>query len=205
MRTDPVYRAILALGLLTDRARILDLGCGQGLLFAWLKAAQTVSARGDWPAGWPAAPRPVYTLGIELMPRDVARARAGLDSPAAVVRGDIRTAEFVSADAVVILDVLHYLEPAHQREVLQRARSALPPGGVLLLRVADAGSGFRFQYTRLIDRFVLALRGHAIGRLHCRSLDEWRALLRACGFTSEIKPMSRGTPFANVLLIATAI
>jgi SAM-dependent methyltransferase len=205
LRTDPVYRAILALGLLTDRARILDLGCGQGLLFAWLQAAQTVSARGEWPAQWPAAPRPVMALGIELMPREVARAQAGLETAAVVVRGDIRTAEFMAADAVVILDVLHYLEPAHQHEVLLRARKALPTGGLLLLRVADAGSGFRYHYTRLIDRFVLALRGHATGGLHCRSLEEWRALLRDCGFTSEIKPMSQGTPFANVLLIATAI
>ncbi len=204
LRSDPVYRAILAQGLLTDRARILDLGCGQGLLFAWLKAAQTLAARGDWPVGWPAAPRPISTLGIELMPRDVARASAGLDSPGAVVRGDIRTAEFAAADAIVLLDVLHYLEPADQREVLLRARAALRAGGVLLLRVADAGGGFRFRYTRFIDRFVLALRGHAIGRIHCRSLAEWRALLAECGFTSEAKPMSAGTPFANVLLIATA-
>jgi hypothetical protein len=29
-------------------------------------------------------------------------------------------------------------------------------------------------------------------------------LLRDCGFDSEAKPMSRGTPFANVLLIAHA-
>ena len=39
LRTDPVYRAILELGLLLGRARVLDLGCGQGLLAAWLRAA----------------------------------------------------------------------------------------------------------------------------------------------------------------------
>ena len=36
---DPVYRAILEHGLLSGRTRILDLGCGQALLTAWLQAA----------------------------------------------------------------------------------------------------------------------------------------------------------------------
>jgi hypothetical protein len=33
---------------------------------------------------------------------------------------------------------------------------------------------------------------------------QWRVLLNECGFDSEAKPMSQGTPFANVLLIAHA-
>src|SRR5580698_9496745 len=40
LRADPVYRSILELGLLLGRARVLDLGCGQGLLAAWLQAAE---------------------------------------------------------------------------------------------------------------------------------------------------------------------
>ena len=38
LRGDPVYAALLAQGLLAGRARVLDLGCGQGLLAAWLLA-----------------------------------------------------------------------------------------------------------------------------------------------------------------------
>ena len=34
---DPAYRALLAQGLLAGRSRLLDLGCGQGLLAAWLQ------------------------------------------------------------------------------------------------------------------------------------------------------------------------
>jgi hypothetical protein len=32
----------------------------------------------------------------------------------------------------------------------------------------------------------------------------WRTLLSECGFDSEPVPMSDGTPFANVLLVAHA-
>jgi hypothetical protein len=78
LKRDPVYAAILSMGLLQGRSRILDLGCGQGLLAAWLHAAQRCQAGGSWPESWPAAPTSVSTLGIELMPRDVQRARCAL-------------------------------------------------------------------------------------------------------------------------------
>jgi 2-polyprenyl-3-methyl-5-hydroxy-6-metoxy-1,4-benzoquinol methylase len=43
--SDPVYRAILERGLLLGRLRILDLGCGQALLTAWLQAAARLCDR----------------------------------------------------------------------------------------------------------------------------------------------------------------
>ncbi len=205
LRADPVYRAILELGLLRGRSRILDLGCGQGLLAAWLRAAERCYERGSWPWGWPPAPQTLSTRGIELMARDVERARSALGSAAEVSQADIRSASFGAADAVVILDVLHYLNPQAQLEVLQRVRAALPARGLLLLRVGDAGGGLRFRYGQWSDKLVMLMRGHSIVTQHCRSTAQWRMLLRECGFDSEAKPMSQGTPFANVLLIAHAI
>lgn len=204
LRTDPVYRAILELGLLLGRAHVLDLGCGQGLLSAWLQAAELCYASGTWPPAWPPAPRALSTRGIELMARDVERARCALGSASDVSQADIRNTSFGKADAVVILDVLHYMPPEAQLEVLRRVRAALPPQGLLLLRVGDAAAGLRFHYGQWSDKFVMLLRGHSLAAQHCRSVAQWRLLLRECGFDSEAKPMSWGTPFANVLLIAHA-
>jgi SAM-dependent methyltransferase len=204
LRADPVYRAILEFGLLQGRARVLDLGCGQGLLAAWLRAAERCYERGSWPRAWPPAPQTLSTRGIELKARDVERARCALGPASEVSQADIRSAAFGVADAVVILDVLHYMAPHAQLEVLQRVRAALPPRGLLLLRVGDAAAGLRFRYGQWSDRLVMLLRGHALVGQHCRSVAQWRGLLRECGFDSEAKPMSQGTPFANVLLIAHA-
>lgn len=205
LRADPAFRAILELGLLTGRARILDLGCGQGLLAAWLRAAAHCYERGIWPVTWPPAPCPQSVRGMELMARAVARARRALGPDCEVLQADIRSARFGSADAVVILDVLHYLPAPSQREVLQRVRAALPPGGLLLLRVGDADGGLRFRFTQWVDKLILLARGHRAPALHCRSIGQWRELLGECGFDSRAEPMSHGTPFANVLLIALAI
>lgn len=204
LQYDPVFRAILEQGLLRGQPRILDLGCGQGLLAAWLHAARHCYERGAWPRRWPPPPAPRSIRGIELMERDVARARRGLGDGCEIVQADIRDVPFGSADVVVILDVLHYMPEASQRDVLRRARAALPAGGTLLLRVGDADARLRFRVTCWSDRLILLFRGHGLPPLHCRGLGRWRTLLQECGFDSRSEPMSQGTPFANVLLIARA-
>ncbi len=199
-----MFRALLERGLLLGRGRILDLGCGQGLLAAWLEAASFCYENGAWPPGWPPAPRPRSTRGIELMNRDVRRARAALGPRCDISQGDIRSAEFGTTDAVVILDVLHYIGREEQLQVLKRVRAALPARGLLLLRIGDADGGLRFRYSQWVDKLVMLLRGHATVAMHCRSADQWRQLLRECGFDAQATPMSQGTHFANVLMIAHA-
>jgi SAM-dependent methyltransferase len=188
LRGDPVFRHLLQARPIAENARLLDLGCGQGLLASLLGAA--------------GAPRLAAYRGIELMASDVARAHRALGRDCGVRQGDIRGAEFGAADVAVILDVLHYLPPQDQDDVLRRVRAALSPGGVLLLRVGDAAAGLPFRFSNWVDWTVALARGHGATRFHCRSVAQWRSALEALGFTVQAEPMSRGTPFANVLLSA---
>jgi SAM-dependent methyltransferase len=199
---DPVFGHLLERGLLPANGSILDLGCGQGVLEALVLAAREAAMRGEWPAGWPAPPEPRAMRGIDLVERDVKRARVAADGRAQFITGDIRDSDFGRADAVVILDVLHYIDFAEQEAVLQRVRHALHEGGVLLVRVAQPGGGWRYRYTTFIDRIAMALRGHRLPRLWNRPLAEWLQRLESLGFTVEVTPMSAGTWFANVLLVA---
>jgi len=201
LRRDPVFTALFAQGWIPNRVRLLDLGCGQGLLASWLLAAARVWDQGAWPVMWPAPPTSVRVRGIEMMPADVRRAQAALGDTAQIECADIREAGFGKADVVVILDVLHYMDYAAQDSILMRVRAALEPRGVLLLRVGNAAAGLRFRITRWVDHIVIRARGHRPGPLHCRSLDEWRSALERLGFNVEGHPMSAGTPFANVLLV----
>jgi SAM-dependent methyltransferase len=185
---DPVFRHLLERELIPEGSRVLDLGCGQGLLASLLQA--------------PGSPRVAGYRGIELMAADVARAHRALGPHCGVVPGDIRSADFGAVDVVVILDVLHYMPHEDQDRVLSRIRAALPPGGLLLLRIGDAAAGLPFRLSNWTDWAVAFVRGHGSTRFHCRSVAQWRSALQALDFTLQAEPMSRGTPFANVLLAA---
>jgi SAM-dependent methyltransferase len=203
LRTDPAFTGILARGVLGTSQRILDLGCGQGLLAAWLLAARSRHARNRaWPAGWPAPPQPTSIRGIELKERDVRRAQCALGSQAAFELGDIIQADYGTADAIVILDVLHYIDYRAQERVLKRACSALSAGGFLLLRVGDAAGGIRFAMGKRVDQTVLLALEYKSPKLYCRSAQEWRDALADGGFVTEALPVSAGTSFANIMLIA---
>jgi len=204
---DPVFAHLLASGLLSDRSRILDIGCGQGLLTSWLLAAKACAARGHWPAAWRPAPAAAHVRGVELMAHDVKRAERALaraveGGEVDFLQADMCNTEFAQSDAVVILDVLHYVPVPAQDDVLARVRQCLSPGGVLLLRVGDAAGGLPFAISNWVDHVVTTLRGHRLGTLHCRPLAAWQQALQKLGFVVQTQPMSQGTPFANVLLIA---
>jgi SAM-dependent methyltransferase len=199
---DPLFAALLRQGLVPDGACILDLGCGQGLLAAWLLAARRLFEAGTWPDHWPAPPRLGGYRGIELLPAEVKRGRAALSGAAEIEAGNVRCAKFGRAGVVAVFDVLHFLDETVQSQVLARAREALAPGGVLLLRVGDAAGGWRFRYSVAVDRTVARVRGHRLAGFHCRTAAGWEALLQELGYSVEGRPVGGGMPFANVLLVA---
>jgi cyclopropane fatty-acyl-phospholipid synthase-like methyltransferase len=201
LRFDPVFAALLRRAHIPNQARVLDLGCGQGLLFAWLLAAADQYRAGVWPADWPAPPQHLRLHGIERQERESAWGTSALGGRGQIETADLRQATFPPTDVVVLLDVLHYFDNTEQLALLQRAARSLPAQGRMLLRVTEVGP--RLSFTLAADRAGALLRGHAWPRYHTRTVDEWRQLLDRLGFVTGASPMSAGTPFRNVLLVAT--
>ncbi len=204
---DGVFAELLKRGVFPASGHFLDLGCGQGSLFSWLLAARRLYEAGDWPSDWPPPPKPLSLHGVELMTKDVERARRafGASHPLVDVRqGDMRHVAFARVDVVILLDALHYLSYPEQEDVLRRIRLALPAGGVFVTRIGDASAGLAYHLCRWLDHLVTFARGHRLSKLYGRSLGQWTALLESLGFAVAHTPMSGRKPFANTLLVCQA-
>lgn len=112
---DPVYRQICEeLGQLE---RALDLGTGLGLLPLLLavrgQAAELIGL------DWDEAKLQSARIAAQSLP-------AGATRNLRFEPGDLRTAVLPEADAVFLLDVLHYYPPAEQRQILAPRRRCGP-------------------------------------------------------------------------------
>ena len=202
LRHDPFYFLLLVEKLVPAGARILDLGCAQGLLAAWLFAAQQCYREGLWDGACPAPPRIESYRGIDRNKSEIRRARQALGKSAELFVRDIALEQLSGATVVVLLDVLHYLDYAAQWKLLGEVHAALPSDGFLLLRIGDSGSGARAQVSGWVDSLVLRLRGYRKAKIYRRPLTDWLVLLAERGYTVREIAHQRSLGYANVLLRA---
>ena len=206
---DPVFAALLRDGRIKDEARVVDLGCGLGILAALLVAASEQCeprSASDWPSTWAPPPQRWTLRGFDLRSDAIAaghRALADVRDRVTLSVEDVRQVMLPECDIVVMLDVLHYIDPVAQTRLLANAHAALAPAGILLLRVSDAARDWRFRFTSAVDWWVSLARQKSWPQFYSRPLAEWTSLLDGIGYSVIAQPMSQGTPFANVLLIAT--
>jgi len=200
---DPIFLALLEQKIFPDNAHIFDLGCGRGLLPAWLLAAEQLADKEGWEVAPPVGLR---FHGVELHERE---ARCGNNAlqplygdRVQISRSDMLEADLAGADVIAVLDALHYVPYQEQDRLLDRIRSKLVQGGVFVTRVGNAGGGLRFAYSQLVDACMYVIQGHRLPKMWCRPLEQWINALASRGFTVEATPMSQGTSFANYMLVA---
>ncbi len=199
LRHDPLFRAILESDWIPRTGRLADVGCGRGVLLALVDAGR----RGPGEPGSarlvePGEPR---LFGVDHDRKAVRVARRALGPRAEIVEGDAARVALPPCDTVALLDVLHYLPEEEQGPLLRRCAEALKPGGVLLVREADAAAGARFLVTRLAERLRAIARGRPGQRFRYRKIERLRSCLGQLGLEVETRPMAGRTPFANLLLI----
>lgn len=202
LRLDPVFLSLIERGILPDRGKLLDMGCGRGILLSLLVAARDQYLSGKWPRHWSPPPLHLSLHGLDISRDALRTARQALGSHAHLDRIDIGHADLGSSAAIVFLDVLFYLHEEDQWRVLGKAAAALDPGGVLVIREADAGAGIAFCITQCAERLAAMASGRGWQSLHYRPVTEWAQLLETLGLSVSTESMSAGTPFANVLLVA---
>jgi 2-polyprenyl-3-methyl-5-hydroxy-6-metoxy-1,4-benzoquinol methylase len=173
--------------LLTDEGRILDVGCGFGLFAAYF--GQTHPRR--------------RIVGVDPSVRRIALARGvaqslGLRDHSFVV-GDVRTADVEGPfDAIYVLDVMHHLPREDQEQVLERLRSLLVPGGILLMKDITTEPAFGLFFTEALDRLMVGWREPLAYRHH----REWGEMLTGLGFKVRMVRVPDVLPYPHVVIAA---
>ena len=203
LRHDPFYTLMLTERLIPAGAHVIDLGCAQALLGAWLAATQHCYRAGQWDCSCPAPAAVASYRGIDRNESEIQRARGALGDSADLAVGDVDAAQLTGATVIVLLDVLHYLDFASQRRLLCHVHAVLPADGVLLLRVGDSAGGWRARISGWVDGGVLRLRGYGSKPLHRRPMAQWLVLLSELGFTVQQIARHQSLSYVNVLLRAT--
>jgi len=205
LRFDPVYLQVLRDGRLPQRGRLMDLGCGQGLMLALVATAADEWRRGRWPPSWPAPPEALELHGVETRPRVAKRARAVLGDAATISELDLATWSPPQCDAVLLFDVLHLLSREVQDRLIDGVARAMSPGGVLIVREADAAAGWKFHMVRAGNRFNAFWQGRFRRPFCFDSVAGWTARFARAGFDVEAVTRHDSGPFGNVLLQARLV
>ena len=142
-------------------------------------------------------------IGVEKRPRIARLARKALGPDAEILEQDAQSIVTGSYSVVLFFDVLHLMSSDDQEAIVRAMASALEPGGVILVRDADASAGWRFAAVRTGNRLKGFLSGTWRQKFHFRTKIEWIECFARLGLDADVRPMGDGTPFANVLFRLT--
>jgi 2-polyprenyl-3-methyl-5-hydroxy-6-metoxy-1,4-benzoquinol methylase len=187
LRHDPVY-AVVATQLGQLAAPVLDIGCGIGLLGLYLRAH---GFRGGY-------------LGIDCDPAKVAQARRSAHHhapPLAFAESDVADLPVFSG-AVVLLDVLHYLDASQQQALLRAAAARIAVGAALIVRTVLREPRWRYLATVCEEHLLYGVGWMRMPARHFPHRAEIEATLRAHGLQTQTRPLWGATPFASFLIVA---
>jgi SAM-dependent methyltransferase len=186
LRRDPVHRDLLTLAAAEPFGEVVDIGCGRGQLgIALLQAGLAASVTGmDCHAGHLAqAGQAAAGLALHTRLQDLEHGFGALD-----------------ADTILAIDVLYQLDDAAQERLLQAAAQSARQR--IVLRLLDPQRGVRSRLTVGLERLFRGLSPHAGRWVNPWPLARFAAIIEPHGYDIGVTPCWRGTPFANVLLIA---
>lgn len=185
LTTDPLTRLLSEIP--GNWGRVLDAGAGRGQFGLFL-----------WELG-----RCSVLHGFDSDARKVAIAECAAGGDAHFETVDLLEFAERELDTLLLIDVLHYLPFSEQDELLRRATRCVTQGRIVI-RELDAGNATRSTVTRAFE-WLAKVSGYNRGRAgrHYRPAREITAQLSCAGLSCEVLGASEGTPFANVLIVAT--
>ncbi|MCP3140413.1 class I SAM-dependent methyltransferase [Pyxidicoccus xibeiensis] len=191
---------LLAVASRVPGGRVVDIGCGHGLLSALLAVAD-----------------PRRTVhGVDPDPRKVEwarRALAGLPN-VTLTEGTVEetlasdSADVEPFDGAVVCDVLYLLPEDRWPGFLRTVQGLLRPGGRLLLKEVQGDDSWKHRKALAQEWVMVSLLGRtkASGGLALKPRGEMTRLLKDAGFAvREVVDLGKGYTTPHVLYVAEAL
>ncbi|MEO8583985.1 MAG: 1-acyl-sn-glycerol-3-phosphate acyltransferase [Flavitalea sp.] len=131
--------------LLPKQGKLLDLGCGYGFMAYMLHFV---------------SPQRNIT-GIDYDEEKIETANNCFDKKGNInfKFADALTYQFENYDGIIVADMLHYLEPGQQIELIEKCIRHLSPGGVIMIREGNTELEKKHRGTRLTEFFSTRFTG----------------------------------------------
>lgn len=124
---------------LPKKGKIVDLGCGYGFLPLML--------------GMMGREREITGVDYDEEKISIASNCYSKSNKIRFEQADVTSYELSAADAFIISDILHYLQPQDQINLIERCVNNLNPNGVMIIRDADADKHKRHRGTKYTEFF----------------------------------------------------
>ena len=174
---------------LPRQGHIVDLGCGYGAMsymLMMLSHRRTI-------------------LGVDYDHEKIATAQHALlhNDHITFEQQDLRTYDVPAADGYIVADVLHYMEDAQQRRLIEQCIKGLRTGGVLIIRDGDSSQQESHRGTEATERWSTRYVkfNKTDGALHFLSRTMIYEIAEAHQMTVEI--LQTGKRTSNTLYLIT--
>lgn len=171
--------------MLPEKAFVVDLGCGEGLLSNYLSLAGSKRK----------------ILGFELDGERLKRARKNLKNTSFKL-GDIVKIPYPAGDVFILFHVLHHLSSFEaQAQVLEKIKKSLKPSGKLIIVDVFVEPSIKYLAAWIADHFLVpwVFEKSFYTKAYFRKKEDWLKLLKNIGFRVKVTMEVSGRPFPNII------
>jgi 1-acyl-sn-glycerol-3-phosphate acyltransferase len=190
-RLEKNYQSFL--DLVPEKGRILDIGCGYGAMSYMLHMVS-----GD---------RDITGVDYDADKIETANHCYSRDARIRFHAANILDFPMEAYDAIIMADMLHYLPPQEQQQLLQKALAHLAPGGRLIIREGNTELTKAHRRTELTEFFstrIMKFNKSDKGRLYFLSASDIRDWVASSGYSCREIRDSRITSNSIYIVEKTA-
>ena len=187
LKTDPLYDAVHD-ALENEKAPLLDIGCGMGLLAFYLRER---GYEGD-----------IFGTDYDKGKIDEATRISAKNYPKTTFEhSDAREGVPEFSGNVTILDILQFFTPDEQAKLLREAAARVAPGCRLVLRSGLRENGWRFRVTHAADIVAKLSFWMKAAPVNYPTRESIGGVLEGEGLKGSFQPLWGKTPFNNYLIV----